>query len=137
MAEDERQQMDISMNGGELYREDVFTDRRVGTIHRMTPVKSDGSEDDSRQVVWVGQAQMMTPAGTLPLHFELEAENLQQAVERFGEAARKAADETMERLKELRREAASSIVTPDQLGGGGGGQFGGQGGQGGGFQMPR
>jgi len=136
MAEDERQQMDINMDSGALYREDVFTDRRVGTIHRMTPVKSDGSVDDSRQVIWVGQAQMMTPAGTLPLHFELEADGLERAVEKFGEAARKAADETMERLKELRREAASSIVTPDQLGGGGG-QFGGQGGQDGGFQMPR
>lgn len=131
MAE-QNQGMDIRMDAGELYREEVFTDRRVGTIHRMIPVKPDGSEDPEREERWVGQAQMMTPAGALPLHFELKATNLEEAVAEFGKEAEKAAEEAMDRLKELRREAASSIYTPDQ-----GGGMGGQGGMpGGGIKMP-
>lgn len=134
MAED-KQEQDVRMDPGNLYREEVFTDHRVGTIHRMIPVKSDGSPDEDRKEIWVGQAQMMTPAGALPLNFELDAKSLEEAVAQFGDEAQKAAEETMERLKELRREAASSIVTPDQ---GGYGGFGGQGGQGGqgGIKMP-
>lgn len=135
---DQEQSPDVGMDADGLYREEVFTDRRVGTIHRMVPVKSDGTDDDGRPVRWVGQAQMMTPAGALPLHFELDADNLEQAVAQFGKEAQKAAEETMEKLKELRREAASSIYTPEQ--GGGFGGLGGQGGQGGlpggGIKMP-
>lgn len=132
---DEQQQQDIRMDADSLYLEEVFTDRRVGTIHKMTPVKKNGEKDDGRPVLWVGQAQMMTPAGALPLHFEIDARDLEEAVAGFGEGAQKAAEDTMERLKEMRREQASSILTPES--GGYGGGFGGQGGQGGGgFQMP-
>lgn len=133
---DEQQQQDIGMDPDDLYREEVFTDRRVGTIHKMTPVKKNGETDDSRPVLWVGQAQMMTPAGALPLHFEIEAKDLAEASARFGEGAQKAAEETMERLKEMRREQASSIMTPETGGFGGLGGQGGQGGPGGGIQMP-
>lgn len=131
---DEQKQQDIRMDVDSLYQEEVYTDRRMGTIHKMTPVTQSGERDEDRPVLWVGQAQMMTPAGALPLHFEIEADSLQQAVEKFGEGAQRAAEDTMERLKEMRREQASSIVTPESGGYGGlGGQ--GQGGSGG-IQMP-
>lgn len=132
----DEQQQDIRMDPQGLYREEVFTDRRVGTIHKMTPVKPSGETDDSRSVVWVGQAQMMTPAGALPLHFEIEAKDLAEASEKFGDGAQQAAEETMERLKEMRREQASSIMTPETGGYGGLGGQGGQGGPGSGIQMP-
>lgn len=132
MAE-EQQQQDLRMDPDSLYLEEVYTDRRMGTIHKMTPVKQDGSVDDARPVLWVGQAQMMTPAGALPLHFEIEAGDLAEAAAKFGDGAQKAAEETMERLNEMRREQASSIVTPGSENYGGG--LGGQGGPGGGFQF--
>lgn len=134
MADEQQQQQEIRMDTDALYLEEVYTDRRVGTIHKMTPVKKDGEPDGDRPVLWVGQAQMMTPAGALPLHFEIDAKDLAEATDKFGEGAQKAAEETMERLKEMRREQASSIVTPES--GGYGGGFGGAGGQGGGIQMP-
>ncbi len=117
------------MDTDNLYLEEAFTDRRIGSIMRMTPVDGDGNRDESRQVVYVGQTQIMTPAGALPLSFEIEAGNLKEAGDKFAEEARKAADDTIRRLQEMQREQASSIVTPDQMGGGGG--FGGQGGYGG------
>ena len=35
---------DIQLDSDGLYREDVFTDRRAGSIRRLTPVTVDGSD---------------------------------------------------------------------------------------------
>lgn len=105
--------MDAQMSADALYREEIFTDQRVGTLRRMTPVKSDGSDDPSRAVVYVGQATVMTPMGSLPLTFELPARTLAEAVAQFGPAAQQAIEDAARELQELRRQAASSIVIPD------------------------
>ncbi|RFF32991.1 hypothetical protein [Wenzhouxiangella sediminis] len=118
----------LAMDGESLYREETFSDRHVGTIQRLTPVTADGEDDASRSVRYVGQTQVMSPAGALPINFELEVESLSEAVRQFPEAAEKAVEETIEELKRLQREAQSSIMVPGQEGGG---QFGGMGGQGG------
>jgi hypothetical protein len=101
------------MNAAALYREDIFTDQRVGTVRRMTPVHADGSDDPSRPLLFVGQATVMTPMGSLPLSFELEATDLAGAIEKFGPAAQQAIEEAARELQEMRRQAASSIVIPD------------------------
>ncbi|MGD2083323.1 MAG: hypothetical protein PVF91_10170 [Chromatiales bacterium] len=123
---------DMQMDPSALYREEMITDRRVGAIRKLTPVKEDGTDDPARAVVYVGQAQLYTPAGALPLSFEIEAGSLGEAVARFSDAAKDAIDRTMKELEEMRREAASSIVIPQ----GGGGAGGGSGGLGGGFGGP-
>ncbi|MDE2291886.1 MAG: hypothetical protein KGL53_07370 [Elusimicrobia bacterium] len=115
------------MDAADLWREEVFTDRKVGTIRRLTPVKADGSADVSRKTVYVGEAQILTTAGALPLSFEIPAENLEQAVAGYGPATQAAFEEAMEELKELRRRASSSLVLP----GAGGLPPGGPGGPGG------
>ena len=104
---------DPKMNSQDLYREDVYSDRRVGTIRVMTPVKPDGTLDPSRATSYVGQAQIMTPAGALPLSFEIEAKTLAEACEGFAAGAKVAFEETMQELQEMRRQQASSIVIPD------------------------
>ena len=48
---------DPRMDADDLYREDTYSDRKVGTIRVMTPVKSDGTPDASRPSIFVGQAQ--------------------------------------------------------------------------------
>ena len=106
------------MNAADLYNEEVFTDRRVGTIQRLTPVTAAGERDATRPVLYVGQAQVMTPAGALPLSFEIPADSLAEAVAGFGPAAERAVQETMQRLQEMRREAAGSLILPDSGGGG-------------------
>ena len=104
---------DPQMSADALYREDVFTDQRIGTVRRLTPVKSDGSDDAARPLVFIGQATVMTPMGSLPLSFELPARTLAEAVAQFGPAAQRAIDDAARELQELRRQAASSIVIPD------------------------
>lgn len=111
------QMPDLSMDPKALYREDIFTDRRAGTIRCLTPVTGDGSVDSERPVVYVGQAQLMTPVGTLPLSFEIDANSLAEAAEKFGDAANVAVEQAVEELKEIRREQASSIVIPEMGGG--------------------
>ena len=105
---------DISMNANELYLEDIFTDNKVGTIRRMTPVLPSGETDPARSVIYMGSTQMMTPAGPLPLNFEIETDTLENAVNNFGEEANKALEKTMEELQEMRRQQASQIVMPGQ-----------------------
>lgn len=124
------------MDPASLYREDVYTDRRMGTIRVMTPVTAEGADDEARAIIFVGEAQVLTPMGAIPLAFELEAGTLAEAVARFPEAAQLAVERTARELREMRREQASSIVVPGSgMGALGGGGMGGLGG-GGKIQMP-
>jgi hypothetical protein len=111
MAED-LSDADIAMDSANLYREETFTDRRVGTLQVLTPITKTGSTDTARPVLYVGQTQVLTPAGALPLSFEVQAKSLEDAVLQFGEHAKQALERTMRRLEELRREQASSIIVP-------------------------
>lgn len=118
---------DIQMNAAGMYREDVFTDNAVGSLRRLTPVTADGAEDRTRATLYVGSTQVLTNAGPLPLSFEIPAASMSEAIENFGVAAREAFQRTLEELRELQREQASSIVVPrgsidpGKMGGRGGG----------------
>ena len=124
------------MDPSALYLEEVFTDRRVGTIRRLTPVNGQGAVDMTRSVAYVGETQVMTSVGALPISFEIEAKDLAEAASKFGAEAKDAIERTVRDLQEMRRQAASSIVVP-QGGMGGLGGLGGGGMPGGGkIQMP-
>jgi hypothetical protein len=111
------------MDPASLYREELYTDRKVGMIRVLTPVKTDGSPDPSRPAVYVGEAQIYTNMGALPLSFELEGTSLQEAVRQYADAAKQAVEQAVKEIQELRRQSASSIVIPQGgasgLGGGG------------------
>src|SRR5258705_8987390 len=120
---------ELKLDPAALYLEEIFTDRRVGTIRRLTPVKKDGERDSARAVLYVGETQVLTPAGALPIAFEIGAGSLEDAAEKFGALAKEAIERTVKELQELRRQAASSIVVPQ-------GPLPGVGGAGGKIQMP-
>lgn len=107
--------VELKMDPASLYREETFTDRKVGVIRLLTPVKADGSTDAGRPVLYLGEAQLLTPAGALPLTFEIEAASLGEAAERFAEGAKVAVERAVRELQELRREAASSLIIPDRV----------------------
>jgi hypothetical protein len=122
---------EIEFNAADLWREEVITDRAVGSIRVMTPITPDGETDPARSVEYFAQTQIMTQGGALPIEGPIEASSLAEAIKGFGPAAKIALQEMMERMREMQREAASQIVTPDQAMGGGG-MGGGRGGAGGG-----
>ena len=108
---------EIQIDPKGLYREDVFTDRRAGSIRRLTPVTLDGATDTTRPVLFSGQTQLLTPAGVLPLGFDIEAKTLDEALQKFPEGVKAALEQAIDEARELRREAASRIVVPEVGGG--------------------
>lgn len=110
--EDATQTPEIQMDAEGICREEVFTDNRVGTIRKLTPVTANGEDDNERAVQYTGSTQIMTPAGALPLNFEIPADSLSAAIEGFGTAAQQAVEQTMEELREIQRQQTSSIVVP-------------------------
>ena len=115
----ERQLPEMKLDIAQLYREEIFTDRKAGTLRRLIPVLADGNTDASRPVLYSGQTQLLTPAGVLPLAFELEATSLEDACSKFPDAVKVAIEQAIEEAREMRREAASRIVVPDAGGMGG------------------
>lgn len=108
-------------SGGEMqfdlanaYREENYTDLKTGTVRRLVPVTADGSDDPGRPVIYQGQAAMMSPAGQIPLHFELPVDSLSAAMAGFGPGAQAEAQRVMEELRDLQRkqELASPIIQP-------------------------
>jgi hypothetical protein len=120
--------LDIAMDAQSLYREEIYTDRKVGTIRVLVPVTALGATDGSRPVLYSGEAQLMTQLGPLPISFEIEAKTLAEAVERYAETAKAAIERTVKELQEMRRQAASGLVIPGAGGGLPGGGLGGPGG---------
>ena len=121
MAEDRNQ--DPQMDAEGLYQEDNFTDRRVGSIRRLTPVRPDASVDPARPVLFIGQAEIMTNMGPVPISFEIDGTTLDEAVKGFAPAAAVAIERTVQQIQEMRRQQASQLVVPQggmpNLGGGG------------------
>jgi hypothetical protein len=108
---------DIQLDSTSLYREEIFTDRRAGTIRRLTPVNVEGETDGTRFVLYSGQTQLLTPAGVLPLAFEIEADSLKDAIGKFPDSVKVALEQAIDEAREMRREAATRIVVPDVAGG--------------------
>ena len=56
-----------------LYREEIYTDRKVGTLRVLVPVTSAGDPDPARKTMYSGEAQLLTNMGPLPISFDIEA----------------------------------------------------------------
>ena len=112
-----------AMDPNGLFREENYTDQKMGAIRKLIPVCADGSDDTDRPVNFFGSAQVMTPMGAIPLNFALEGTTIGEAAEDFADKAAIAMEEAAKELERMRREQASQILVPGQ---------GGQGGMGGG-----
>jgi len=120
---------DAAMDAAALYREEIYTDRKVGTLRVLVPVTPAGAADASRPTIYQGEAQLMTNMGPLPISFDIEAKDLAEAVENYAEATKSGVERAMRELQEMRRQASSSIVIPQGAAGlppgglGGGGKI--------------
>jgi hypothetical protein len=111
--------LEISVDPDSLYREEIFTDLKVATIRRLTPIRSDGTEDTSRAVMFVGQTTLMSQAGPVPVQCPIEASSLEEAMERFPTAVSQTVERMIEEAREMQRQESSRIVVPGRDGGGG------------------
>jgi len=105
----------IKMNSDNLYREESFTDLTYATVRRLTPVKIDGSPDESREPIFTGMAQLMSPNGPIPVQCVIEgAKTLSEAVDKLPDAIEKSVQAMIAEAKEMERQEASRIVLPGQ-----------------------
>src|SRR2546421_8236173 len=103
---------EATMDAKSLYREEIYTDRKVGTLRVLVPVKSDGSPDTARPTLFQGEAQLMTNMGPLPISFDIDATDLTSALAHYAESTKAGVERAMRELQEMRRQASSSIVIP-------------------------
>ena len=105
---------DPKMDATALYREEIITDRKMGTIRVLAPVLPSGAPDTARKTLYVGEAQVLTQVGALPLNFEIDANSLDEAVAKYGAGVKQAFERAMQEIQEMRRQQSSSIVIPDR-----------------------
>lgn len=95
-----------------LYREETFTDLRAATLQCLTPIHRDGSTDESREVLYIGQTQLLSQAGPVPVSCPIAATSLAEAMEKFPDAIKQAVERLIEEAREIQRQEASRIVVP-------------------------
>lgn len=104
---------EIQMDAANLYREESYTDLKAGSLRKLVPVKTDGTDDPSRPAIYTAATQVMTPGGVLPLSGEVEgAKSLADAVAGFPATIQQAVADLREEMAAMQRERASQIVVP-------------------------
>ena len=106
--------IDLKLDENNLYREESFTDLKTGAIRRLSPVKKDGSGDESREPIFMAHTQLMSPNGPLPVSCMIEAASLPEAVRMFPDVVRKEVERIVELAQKTRREESSRIIVPGQ-----------------------
>ncbi len=128
MANESNAFAEVKVDKSNLYREESFTDLKVATIRRLSPIREDGSPDTSRPVLFTGETTLMSDRGPLPIQCSIEAKDLNEAMDKFPQAVQVAVERLVEQARELQRQQMSRIVVPGQGGGipgpGGGGMPG-------------
>jgi len=110
MAEETEETFNFNLDRSDLYLEETFTDLKVGSVKRFSPVKADGTPDKERRPIFVGQTSVYTPHGPLPIHSEIPAKDLPQAFKRFPEAMQASMETLMEEAKKMQEEKQPPII---------------------------
>ena len=113
MTDQQPNSPEFTIDRSNLYREESFTDLKAGIVKRLTPVRPDGSQDNTRKTVFVGHASILTSNGPLPIQNVIAAKELQQAIKKFPEAMLAAMEQLMEKVKQYREQEQSQIQKPD------------------------
>jgi hypothetical protein len=113
MANGQINSFDFTVDKSNLYREESFTDLKVASIRRLTPIKPDGSVDKTRKTLYAGQTNLITKEGAVPIKNGIQAKELQQAIKKFPEAMQEALDRLVEEMeKRKQKEEGPRIIVP-------------------------
>ena len=100
----QEQTIDFTLDRNNLHREESITDLKVGSIRRLVPVTTDGTEDQSRSPIFVGHTQLMSPEGPVPIQAPLQAETLEEAIDLFPKAMQQALSEMIEKIEKMQKQ---------------------------------
>ncbi|MBA3010932.1 MAG: cytoplasmic protein [Proteobacteria bacterium] len=107
--------LDFQVDKKNLYREESVTDLKIATIRQLIPVNIDGTSDTSREVIFLGNTQLGTPQGPIPLQAKLEANTLEQAMDLFPQAMEletKKVIENFKRMEAQQKKQKSNLIIP-------------------------
>ena len=96
--------IEFTVDKDNLYREESFTDLKVGSIRRLVPVKPDGTDDPGRTPIFVGHTQLMSQDGPLPIQSKLVANTLEEAIDVFPGTMKQALNELVERVQKMQQQ---------------------------------
>jgi hypothetical protein len=102
----------FAVDSKSLYREEGFTDMKTATIRKLTPVNADGAPDNSRNPIFMGFTQLMSPKGAIPIQCMLKASSMEEALEQFPDAMKQTLEKMLEKAGEAQRSQKSRIVMP-------------------------
>jgi hypothetical protein len=113
MADEQNQPTELKIDRSNLFKEETYTDLKVGIVKCMTPVKADGTVDKTRKSVFVGQTSLMTPNGPLPIQGIIQAKELQQAIKKFPETMQASMERLAEEARKYQEQENANIEKPD------------------------
>lgn len=112
MTDSEGKEKKARFNQQNLYREEVFSDLTIGSIRQLMPVKPNGEPDKNRAILFIGQSQIYTQHGPMPIQFPIDAKNLQLAMGKFPDAMEEFVAHLVEEAKEMQRQEQSRLIVP-------------------------
>ncbi len=108
--------LDFTVDKNNLYREESVTDLKIANIQRLTPVRLDGSKDESRETIFLGRTQLSTPQGPIPIQAKLAAKTLEEAMDIFPKAMETETQKVVESFKKMQeqqqKKEKSRIIVP-------------------------
>lgn len=110
--------IDLNLDSDNMYIEESFTDMKVGTIRRLSPVLADGTPDKDRVPIFLGHTQLMSPNGPLPVSCEIAAGSLKEAIALFPAAIEKEVGRIIEQARnaqqqeQQQKQSDSGIIIP-------------------------
>ena len=112
MSDSQKPLADLEVDIDNLYREESYTDLKAASIRRMVPIKRDGSDDEGRPALYLGETTILSARGPLPVSAPIEAANLEEALEKFPDAIQAAVERLIEEAREMQRQEMNRIVVP-------------------------
>ena len=100
--------IDFQVDRTHLYREETITDLKIANIQKLTPIQPDGSNDPSRETVFVGNTQLGTPHGPVPIQARLKATSLEPAMDEFPQAMEAETRKVIQQFKKMEAEHKKS-----------------------------
>lgn len=95
-----------------LYREEAITDLKSATIRKLTPIHPDGSEDPTRNIIFMGHAELISPQGPVPIQADLSAASLEDAINALPAAMEKAAHQVRDEYHRMlqQQQAQDKVI---------------------------
>ncbi len=96
--------IDFTVDKKNLYREESITDLKIANIQKLVPVNLDGTEDTTRETVFLGRSQLSTPQGPVPLQAKLEANSLEDAMDQFPKVMENETQKVVESFQRMQQQ---------------------------------